>query len=426
MRSEDRVPAILRDPIVWGNLLLRAMLFALAAGAWHWHSGDSGHYLLSAEQVCRGEWGGEPIRVPLYAWYLCLSSFGAVARGAGELGGSGVVLPLLGQTLLLFACGIVLYRRFGRAIAACWLFDPVLLVYGSFVMTDAFFAVFVLAMALTVSRALEARALPRIRARTLYFFGAALGAAILTRPVGIPLGVLSAAVLGILALRGRFKAREIAVTALIVAALLAPRLYWNQTRHGRPFIAEQGSDWIKTVAGAVEYHGTGLTFHEAEEKWMREHPARPVAEAYASIFARFPAWAWLTSKGMARVLVGHVNVEWTYLFTGRTVLGPGWFKVGEGGEGSPVSGVWLVPWLFGIALVAGYYAWLYLRAARSALPALKMDRGFAAFAAWSLLSAAFLAFAPQVFGDARFRAPIVPIVLVLWGAALEHIRKARI
>ncbi len=425
MRTEDRISAILSDPIVRGNLLLRAVLFALAAGAWHWHSGDSGHYLLSAEQVCRGEWGGEPVRVPLYAWYLCLSSFGAVARGAGELGGSGVVLPLLGQTLLIFVCGIVLYRRFGRVIAACWLFDPVLLAYGSFIMTDALFAVFVLAMALMISRTLQARALPQARACALYFFGVALGAAILTRPMGIPLGALSAVVLGILALRGSFKAREIAVTALIVAALLAPRLYWNQTRHGALFIAEQGNAWIMTVAGIVENHGSGLTFHEAEEKFFREHPGHSAADAYSTIFARFPSWAWLTAKGMARVLIGHVNVEWNYLVTGKTVLGPGWFKVREGGEGSPVSGVWLVPWLFGIALSVGYYLWLYQRVIRAAVQALKTDRGFAAFAAWSALSAAFLAFAPQVFGDARFRAPIVPIVLVLWGVALEHSRKAR-
>ena len=50
---------IFSDPMIILNIVLRGFLFYLAAFNGHWHSGDSNHYLLGADAVCKGEWGGE-------------------------------------------------------------------------------------------------------------------------------------------------------------------------------------------------------------------------------------------------------------------------------------------------------------------------------------------------------------------------------
>jgi 4-amino-4-deoxy-L-arabinose transferase-like glycosyltransferase len=209
------------------------------------------------------------------------------------------------QTLLVWGGGVVLRSRGPRLAAACWLFEPALLVYSNLVMSDALFAVCALALGLAAHEALR----PPRSTRAYAAAGAAGAACALTRPIGGPLaGAFVLVVAALVATRG-VPARRLAVFAAVMAALISPRLYWNWKQHGSLALATQGQRWIEAVAGVVENHGTGLSFYESEEKWLREHPNRDRWEAYRAILERNPANTFLLSlKGAARVLFGHVNV----------------------------------------------------------------------------------------------------------------------
>jgi hypothetical protein len=127
---------------------------------------------------------------------------------------------------------------------------------------------------------------------------------------------------------------------------------------------------------------------------------------------------YLSLKGMARVLFGHVNVEWAYLVTGDSPVGPGWFKVPEARGGPAARGWGLVPWTLGLLLTAGFCAFVYGNALRA------VGRGRpGAFAFWAGGSALLLAALPLVWGDARFRAGVLPLVLLLW--ALSPAKRRR-
>lgn len=125
------------------NLVLRLILWGVALKMTGWKQGDTDYYLMASQMVCAGQWGGDSFRAPFLPWVGCLMS---------RFGGVGAVLLM--QTLLIWGVGVWIRKRLGRSSAMLWLFDPVLLVYSTMFMSEAFFtiAVFLLAIILWKSR----------------------------------------------------------------------------------------------------------------------------------------------------------------------------------------------------------------------------------------------------------------------------------
>lgn len=384
--------------LFWLNLALRLLLASYVVAKGHWIMGDTSYYLDTQASVCAGAWGGDMHRTPGYAWFLCVFS----TKGA-----------IFAQSLLIWACGLMLARRVGRTIALFWIFDPMLLAYSNFVMSDGLFAVMVLFLGFAMQSALAGRtASRRAPLVRMVLLGAAIAGVALVRPIGIPLGVFCLAALLYLVFRGRMRPWQVAVAMVAAVAVLSPRLYWNATRYQTLALAHQGSSWSNLLAGTLQYHGSGLDPYEIEKKFEVELRNKGPWYPLQTIVSKFHIWLLYTARGMARVLIGHVNVEWSALIAGIHPVGPAWFGAGEHRAGAHVSGLWILPWVFGIFVVAALCLYVYLRIARALL---RNRRHLDVYAVWLLSSAALLAFIPQLFGDARFRSGVWPLALLLWG-----------
>jgi hypothetical protein len=387
----------LRDPVLLGNLLLRIALVTWVVSHQHYTLSDSLYYLESAGRVCHGEWGGDSYRMPFYFWYLCGLSFG------------GVGLALVVQTLIVWGVGVFLTRRFGRAIGAIWLFDPVLLVYSNLVMTDALFAVAMFGLSVGVRKLLfENRPSLQLSAIT----GAAMALVILIRPIGMPLFAATLAFLVLQALRKRIALSRILLLSVVTALLLMPRLYWNGTHHHGWRLSNQGGDISNMFAGIATYTNQGLDFTQAQERWGREHPNSTLLEDYRALAQNSSQVAWLVSKSVLRVLVGHVNVEGFYLLSGRHLIGPGWFKnLDTGQQDQRVQGFGQYVWIAAVTATAllcvAFYFWMVRE--------LWVRRSWNSYVAWSVLAMAVLTISPVVVGDARFRLPVLAVALALVG-----------
>jgi hypothetical protein len=223
--------------------------------------------------------------------------------------------------------------------------------------------------------------------------------------------------------------KSLGLVFFVYLLVLSPRLYWNWTQNGFWGTTSQNKGWVETVAAAVEYHGTGLDFYQAEAKWFREHAQRSSTYVYETLFQHFPTWMYLNFKGMMRVLFGHVNVEWSYFFTGQSPIGPGWFKVPEQRSGPRVEGLWTVLWVLGVLTTGLISLGVYLSTLKG-VRRLANSQGFIFFGSktfeqkififWLLGSIFVLAFIPQVWGDARFRMALWPLVLFLYRKSQTH------
>ncbi|MBI3543193.1 MAG: hypothetical protein HY075_07965 [Deltaproteobacteria bacterium] len=406
----------LHDPWLLANLVLRLALavFVLSRPE-RWIGGDSHDYLMYARRALHGEWGGHMSRPPLYTWFLS-----ALAPGLTEPETAAqVALPLVAQTLLVWLGGVALRARASRKVAIAWAYEPALLVYSNVIMSDALCATVTLFTGLFAWQVLgeQARTLPgRSKA---FFFGMALGLVTLARSVAMIMGGFSALVLA-WCWRGRRGALvSLALLVLGAGVVLAPRVYWNGTAYGRWTVATQGDNWMGEVAGIVENEGSGLDSIHAQKKWFAEHYGFRPIDPYKTLLAHWPTWAWLSAKGVARVLVGHVNVEWAHLLTGVVPLGPAWFKAPEARAGTQVSGAGLVAWVLGWLATLAFCVWVYASALRAAWKAGGLDQ----YSVWLAACAAVLVGIPQVQGDARFRCAAWPLILLFWG---WNERRARI
>lgn len=387
--------------VLIANLALRAILAVYVIATGHWMAGDTGYYLEDAERVLNGAWGGAPQRTPGFSWFLALLS----VKGA-----------IIGQTLLAWLGGYALLRRFGVGVAALWLFDLVILVYSNIIMSDALFAISVLFFALMLERVLRLAEQNRIAKADMAWLGLSLGLMTLVRAIGIPLGAYTIAGLLVFVLRRKLKVSHCLITVAVATAGVTPRLYYNHTRYHHVMLSDQGRIWLDTVAAAVMYHSQGLDFTTAEKRFVEEYPNRDLTFSRNIILSDLPTWSYLTAKGMARVLFGHVNVEWTNLVAGIAPIGPGWFKKPEPRPGHHVEGAWLIPWTAGVLLTALYCLGVYLFTLRAILRGGRIDL----FSLWAIGAIALLVFVPQIWGDARFRAGAWPLVLVLLGKKREQ------
>jgi hypothetical protein len=115
----------------------------------------------------------------------------------------------------------------------------------------------------------------------------------------------------------------------------------------------------------------------------------------------------LSAQGMARVLVGNINSEYASILTGHVPLGPGWFK--EGNEESPnrVKDFGVIIWSLGVLATLVFSLSIYwLFTSRVVRTWALLNQEPRLFFVWLLVSAALLVAVPQVYGDARFRAPV--------------------
>lgn len=380
--------------MIWLNLLLRLLLAAFALKTKHWSSGDTAYFLDDAQKICAGAWGGSHVRCPLYSQFLCVL---------------GLPGAMFAQTIIIWFAGVILLKKTRKEIGTFFLWDPVYLAYSSLFMADALFGVSLFFVALCLDRILKTTS-SRVPARDVTLLGFAIGVSVLIKPLGLPLGAYCFLVLAYSVYQGRLSFKKILISLAVLSCLLAPRLYWTKSQIGRATLSTQSEGWIDTVAAYIEYYGTGLDPVESELKYRDLHQGRDHIFPYKVIASHLPLWAFLTSKGAMRVLFGHVNVEWTYLATGFSPIGPGWFKVPEHREGMVVSGLWILPWTIGLIFTAIFCLYVYWKTFKATLRAGRLD----AFSIWLIGSIFLLVFIPQVWGDDRFRMPLWPLVLLLW------------
>lgn len=394
--------------ILLGNLALRLALVTVVLATGHWLGGDSHYYLSEAQKVCQGGWGGEPTRVPLYLWYLCVTS-----RQIGPNASTWqVAFPIIFQTLLVWITGVWLYKKMPPSPISpispilspltVWLFDPVLLVYSGLIHSDALFAVALFFLCVQLKRVFEGDS-SKI---TIFLTALGLSLVALTRNVGIPIVMLTFVFLLIKSFK---KPSVILAIMVLVLLFLSPRIFWSASRFHFLGLASQGSAWVENLAGALEYYGSGSDFIDSEHRWYKEQKDHSTSFALKRIASHWKTWVWLTTKGLARVFFGHVNVEWAYFFTGRSPVGPGWFKVPENRAGPELQGVSLLLWVLGLLAMFLYCLCVYKNVWKS-VKKKKIDT----WTVWSLLVILLFALMPQIFGDARFRIPIWPVIILIW------------
>lgn len=379
----------LRDPWLATNLGLRIffLIWVLTRGSPL--LGDSDYYLASMRSIWNGEWGGATFRAPGYAWILA------------ALGGQ--ILTLLLQTLAVWLVGVDLSGRIGRKAGLLWVFDPVILVYSNAVMSDVFFAVAIYVVVRIFRCYLAAPTWKNVT-----HLGLILAAAMLTRPIGVPFALLTFAVAFFPISLARV--RQLVFAALIALVLVFPRLYWNAHHDGGWTIATQGKAFQISIAAAVEYAGNGLNYVEAEQRWYREHTEMETRTEVArdTLLQKWKTWVMLSVKGMARTLFGHANIEVGNMATGRLIVGPGWFS--EGGSGGDWTGSERAVWILGILFAFAYVIFVYAFTLRR-IP----FRSDLRFTIWIALAVAGFIVAPQLYGDCRFR---LPIITLLFAAAV--------
>ncbi len=416
---------IYSDPLIIVSIIMKLILlayFSIYLG--HWYSSDTNHYLMAAEQVCKGEWGGDSFRGSTYLWFLCATSLGKVFKGNELLSGGGVNLSIIVQSVIVFLCGIFLYRKFGRKISLLWLFDPVINLYAVFVMSDVLFSVIALFYAFYFYKLLKIKK----SIRYPIFFGILWGILILTRPIAIPYSYFQIIFIIILLLRKNIKIKPAILIAVSTFLILTPKLFWNYQKTGTIYISEQSSGWLQSIAGIVENDEKGISFHEASMIYYKDHPNAQLADVLKSLSNHFPRTIFLMSKSMMRVLFGHVNVEANYLVSGRAIEGPGWFKKPEKALGPPLEDkTGILFWTFGLVYCFVWCAWVYgglittVMKVRhfdfiSSLKELRIENKIWL---WSLISIFILTFLPLFVGDARFRLPVWSFVLISYGIALN-------
>ncbi|MBS1963135.1 MAG: hypothetical protein JST04_13045 [Bdellovibrionales bacterium] len=376
----------LKDPWYRANLILRLLVLTWVFTRGTALLGDSDYYLESMRSIWAGHWGGATFRAPMYPWMLAI--FG------------GPIVTSATITLIIWLVGVDLSKKCGRLIGCLWLFDPVLLLLGAAVMSDALFALFVYASVIAFKAFLESP----LGSQAIRL-GLTVGAAILTRPIGIPFAALMAAF--VLLRPERARIRGVFLAMMVAILLVTPRLIWNERNGAGWTIAEQGRTFQMAVAAAVYFAGSGLNYTEAENRWVAEHPedSRESGLIRRTLVAKFPIWLKLSAKGVLRTLFGHVNVEAGSFLFGRPVVGPGWFSEGNRGP------VWTLPekavWVLGMFAAALFALFEYLYLLRDLR---RVSRSAPFWNGWLLLAIVGFVLAPQLFGDCRFRLPVLAVL----------------
>jgi len=410
----------------WWSLLLRLVLVSFALITHRWMGGDSSYFLDSAQLVCSGQWGGDQYKQPLYSQLICLlSPHARVGMSSAE-----AALPLLLQAFAIAMSGVLIWKTSARValkerrkILAAWCFDPVLMIYSTIFMSDASLGLAILLLGVLIDQLFLAW--PEKKEKLLQsaaWLGAVMALVVLVRSVGVLVVQWAAVCLGaylVLWARKRKRWRDATLAAALTAACFAfivgPRVYWNKTRYGLTKVVIQDSGYLAGVAGAVELAPQGLDFYSAELKWARDPRSREPNATAKTLLRNWPRTLEMTGRSLARVLIGHANVEWAYFFTGKAPIGPGWFKVPEKRKDAAprVEGTFrTVLWIVGLLTTLLSSTWIYFNVIKTFFK--RKRKAIDWFTAWAGGSISLLAVAPVMWGDSRFRLPILPLVLLVW------------
>ncbi|HEY1011633.1 MAG TPA: hypothetical protein VGE07_02940, partial [Herpetosiphonaceae bacterium] len=263
---------------------------------------------------------------------------------------------------------------------------------------------------LTVCFALLARAGRTLAPRRILGAGAALGLLCLIRSVALPLGLLGAAWLILLAWRGaRPRARALLPGLLLLAGLLLPVLPW-------------------TARNAARYGGFILIDTTGQENlWLDNDPrGRDVvkAELYAMGERRIERAGLASQRGLAAIAA---DPGWVAAKAWRE-FGRFW-ALEQADDLSQRRAIWLPAAEVWLRLALGDGLWLLvLLAGAWGLAALPNAPGTAGLRALLALWAAYTVFTGALFHvELRYRLPLFPVLLPAagWILALAAARLAR-
>lgn len=420
------------------SLAVRLVIWGIVALNGHWVAGDSLGFMGHSIRFCSGDFfSGEPTKSPFYTLFVCVASL-PTKPFLGNLTwmGGGFAAALLVQTLLIWYAGVFCRRKIlsGTPESTIWQiayhFEPGLLVYSSLLMSDGIFAALVLVASFYCFKIF----LNEDRSAKIYLLaGLIFGLIALQRSLGVIW--VAWTFIAILATSLFSKERSFRKPGILLLALLttlAPRLVYQAVYHGTLSLAPQGGTWLPSVAAAVEGESAGISFKEAEDKWNKENPNAGLADVLSTFMEHPGSFLKLTAKGVARTVVGHVNIEWGLIASGKTLFGPAWFKKQEPFTGEKGNAIYLsqyglmgkVLWVFGLLSVLCWTLWIYYKSARK-ITLTRRKLGTLSLG-WLAGVIVLLGSAPLIFGDARFRLGYLPTLLIVWAFALRASRGEKI
>jgi hypothetical protein len=400
----DRTKSLRKLTLAHAALLLSAILrivfayLSIKYSRYIW--GDTGGLLLEAQTVCgMGQWGGSSYKPPLYAWLLCLLSEGNAAPGYFAMAPAVVII----QSTLSWLMGYWLYRRSPQSRTyVFWMFDPGLILYGSMIMSDSLYAVWLMGALLITSDLTHYNKMSRYKVFALACF---LAGVYLQRSNGFLAASMVILCLIYITAKYAHHRKAVMTTLMIMLALLSPRIIYSLKHYGSLGFAGQGAGWLTTVAAVAEFAPQGYDFITAERKWVEAYGNQPRGFVFDKLKEHSTSFLKYSLMGTLRTLFGHLNVETGYLMTGKSVIGPALTRPAEPREGPRVAGLLTVFWILGLTVTLLFTAGLY---ARIALAWLKNRNLYSIYFA---ISGIAMATVPLVFGDGRFRLGVWPFFI---------------
>jgi hypothetical protein len=191
-------------------------------------------------------------------------------------------------------------------------------------------------------------------------------------------------------------------------------------RYNQWTLSTESSHVVQATAGAVVYYEQGLGFYEGEEKWGKEHPGASGSVAIQALLSHFPTFLRMSIRGGLRTLFGHVNIEGYQIVTGAKLEGPGWFKskdIRDKSSGRIESNLGIGAWVVGIILTAVWAACLHVMAFVTVIRKWSHSK---LYFVWILGMFTLAIVTPQLWGDARFRIPVIALEVAV--LAIHRIR----
>lgn len=415
-------------------LLLRMVLFAYALTAPSIvHDGDSDEFLALAESLVeRGEFEADSnlifptgsVRTPGYpifiAFWLAIAEYWLVPL-------------LLVQTLLSTANVWLTYRiasgygcpeSLARLAAFLLAFDPTTVIYAVTIMSET---VFTTGLLLVFWLLLRLCAQPAIWQALL--LALALAAIIMIRPVAQFYPLLLLLLIGLMARANGTRRWLLAgVQLMLVGVLLSGWLWRNQQRYDFAGMSTIQPFDVLYYGGALPLaRDAGISWDAAEDSLtavlhQRIHPDTVTTGAYARemqklgfavMLDHLPTYIRLHAQGMAATLLDPGRINLARMVYGRQQGGTGLLEV------TATRGVWQgLLWLVReqpelVLLFSLSLLWQGLFIAAALLGLLPGWRRLPGLLFWSLLlTIAYYVFMPGIFGAARFRVPVVPMMAI--------------
>lgn len=189
-------------------------------------------------------------------------------------------------------------------------------------------------------------------------------------------------------------------------AIISPRLYWMHTRYQHLTISTQSEGFLKSIAAKVYFWESAMDPYESEFAYASIPETKHLSFSLKVLASRPLLVTELVGKSLLRIAIGHANLEYWQLFTGRIPRGPAWFKKQEHRDEQRIHGFETVIWIFGLFLCGIYALLTYFFLGNTSVNGWRFYITYA----WTSLCIGALWFTPLTFGDARFRLGILSIL----------------